>query len=419
MPDEGLITLSGWSKGLTNTASDFAIPDGYVRDAVNVDVLDSGDIVTRDGITPFISSPGAHSVFSTPSRMFWATADSIYFTAGGAATLLGTSALYASPISWVELNGEVYFSNEQINGKITATNVLVPWGITPPLNAPLVSGTATAGTIGARRYQVTCTFVTATGEESGAPLASEAYCTDSLSISVSSVPQSTDPRVTHTRLYATDVDGQQFHKVVDLPAAQTTYTINVFPSGGKLLTTQFNGPPPTGQLIEYHNGKIYIASGNTVWETEALNYGIVDNVSGFTMYPSRVVLLKAVPDGMFISLTADKTYFLRGMGTAEVVQVPVGNYPAVEGAACNVPDSTDVIWFTLGNGGVMQGSQGGLVKSLTPGNFTVPNYTRGSATYAHAAGHKKVLGVFGYGTPSTLEHPDYAEGEIRRLAGAA
>jgi hypothetical protein len=414
-------TLTGWIKGANNTAADIEVGATELRDAVNMDVRASGTPVTRKGIRQTVGSAGAHSIFGGLTRMFWATATQLYVSTDGVSkTLLATDAKYNAPISWLELNGEVYFSNEQINGKITAAGALEPWGIVPP-NSPSAGDivAATNPAHGAVLYQFTYTFVLASGEESGAPLAARVPCGEVIDITVSSIPQSADARVVATRLYATAADGEQFYRVADVPAGTTSWHVSDFPSGGRQLTTQFNGPPPCGQLLEYHNGVIYIAADNVVWRTDALNYGIVDNVGGYFAYPARVTLLKAVPDGLYLSMLADRTYFLQGVGTDDVTQKVVSNSAAIEGAACNIPSVSDVAWFDGGLGGVVIGKEGGIIESITAGRFVAPQYARGSMTFVSVDGHQRLLGVFGAGAASANENAGYAAGEARRVAAVS
>lgn len=411
--DTGTVRLVGWPKGVDNRRDDHDIPDDTLRDGVNVDVLTSGKLKLRPGIVQVASDAGAHSGFSDGSRAVWATATALKVADANftPATVL-SSALLAKPLSYVALHGEIYFSNEDINGKINANGEYEPWGIVGPAAAP----TCTPVSVGTRRYQVTCTFVTASGEESGAPLGSEVLCGDTPSIAVTGIPQSGDARVVATRLYVTNIDGGVFYAVKDVPAGVTAWTITGFFASGATLKTQFMEPPPPGQLLTYYNGSIYVASGSTVWRTQPLRYGLCRPDEDFFMYPSRVSLLRAVEDGLYVA--AGKTWFLTPEDDAAnrktTSQVAVLPYGAIEGAVCDVPDSTDALW--LSERGLVRGANQGKVLNITEAQVALGSYERGCLGVNERGGHKAAIAVLRGGIEAPLVSEDYLDAEATRVS---
>jgi hypothetical protein len=395
-PNTGLVTYKGFPKGVDNRSSDFAVQDGFLRDCINADILNSGNVCRRRGMTQRIASSGAHSVFSDGTRMVWATANRLYSANTGLTPtlLLTDAALGLQPLSYVSVNGDIYFSNEYTNGKITAAGTVEPWGIIPPQWGPVCTGSAITGQ--ARQYQVTCTFVTASGEESGAPLGVTVLCGDTPQINCSLIPQSIDPRVVTTRLYVTNIDDTIFSRVLDVPKGTTSTVLNGWFANGAALKTQFNSNPPCGQLLEYHNGRIYIAQGNVLRWTEALRYNVHDNTANFIMFPERITMIKSLGEqspqahpGMFIS--ADQTYFMPFSGTEDVKSWPKLPYRAVEGAAMRLPNSPDVLWFS--DRGFVRGTAGGKAENLTEGQIAVDKYQHGTMGYTEINGHKAVVAV--------------------------
>ena len=408
--DTGTVRLVGWPKGVDNRRDDHDIPDDTLRDGVNVDVLTSGKLKLRPGIVQVAADAGAHSGFSDGSRVVWATASALKVAdANFAPTAVLSSALLSKPLSYVALHGEIYFSNEDINGKINANGEYEPWGIVSPTAAP----TCTPVSVGTRRYQVTCTFVTASGEESGAPLGTEVLCGDVPNIVVTGIPQSSDTRVVATRLYVTNIDGGVFYAVKDVPAGVTTWTITGFFASGTTLKTQFMEPPPPGQLLTYYNGSIYIAAGSTVWRTQPLRYGLCRPDEDFFMYPQRVTLLKAVEDGLYAA--AGKTWFVTPAADAgQTAQREVLPYGAIEGAACAVPNSTDVLWMS--ERGLVRGANGGQATNVTEAQVALGTYTRGCLGVNERGGHKAVVAVMQGGIEAPLVASDFLDAEELRVA---
>jgi hypothetical protein len=386
------VKMTAWTGGVNNIATDLALPtDRYgngvtLRDAVNVDVLTLGNVRRRSGVRQVVIDANAHSVFATDTLMIWATPTSLRVAdVNFKITVVLNDVRLKKPISYVTVNGRTYFSNENINGIINADGTYEPWGIVPPAVPPTLSGAA-----GNRQYSVTCTFVTFTGEESGAPLASTIGIGDVPTINVLNIPQSSDPRVVSTRLYVTNIDGGMFYRAVDVPKGQTSIAINGFFSSGATLKTQFMQPPPTGQLLTYNNGVIFIASGSNVFHTAPLRYGAYRPDEHFYMYPERVTLVKAVDDGVYVS--SDNIYFLAGATTGEVVQRHVAVGKAIEGAHCDLPNTDDVMFVT--DRGFMRATNSGQLKNLTEEQIALNFYDRGALGYSELNGHKAVFAIF-------------------------
>jgi hypothetical protein len=404
--------MNGWFQGVNNIAPDDSMPtDQYkkvvaLRDGVNVDVLTSGKVRRRRGIRQVIADPNAHSIFSEGLRLIWATLTTLKTAIlGQASVTLLSSGMLASPLSYVVVNGRTYFSNEKINGIINVDGTYEPWGIVPPAAAPTLTGVA-----GTRQYQVTCTFVTASGEESGAPIGTSISTDDAANILVANIPQSSDSRVVATRLYATNIDGNQFYHEVDIPAGITMTILHGFTANGALLKTQFMVPPPPGQLLEYNNGRIYIASGNNVFYTQALRYGVHNPVTNFFMHSQRVTALKAVPDGIYLS--SDQIYYMANIGTDEVAQVQTIPGTAFEGMTCTLPNSEDIMMFT--NRGLVRATLGGQTKTLTESQIAVDFVTRGALGYVEHNGHKSIVALIAGSTANPAVSDDFRAGDSQR-----
>lgn len=400
--------LSDWSGGVDNRQPDYELPANVLRDAVNVDVLTNGAIRRRKGIIQRRVDAGAHSLYSDGAKLYWATATALK-SAGNdfVPTTLLTDTRLASPLSYTTVHGITFFSNEAISGTITAAGIHAPWGIAPPAAAPTVTGPG-----GDRLYQVTCTFVLATGEESGAPRGATAFASDDdQSLVVTAIPQPTDSRVTAVRLYSTAIDGEIFYQHTDLPVGVTSCTLSAPHGRGQTLRTQFCAPPPPGQLVEHLNGRLYVASGNVLWITEPLNYGLVDLRQGFVMFSERITLVAAAVDGLYVS--ADRTYFLRAPGTPEMALEWILPYKAVERTSMEVPNSQNVIWFS--ERGFVIGSPGGQAVNPSEGKVAVEQARAGCIGIVERDGDKRFVAVIPDGTDSPLAAADFIEGRQAQI----
>ena len=405
--------IEGWGRGMNNRRPDVDLPVDLLRNAVNVDVLVSGKVRRRRGISQVIADAGAHSLFAHDDRMLWATASALKSCDSNfvAKTLL-TSAKFDLPLSYVVYNGAIYFSNEKINGKINQYGAYEPWGIVPPTVGPVLAS-LDAGTRN-RQYSVTCTFVIKTAnveiEESGAPVGSVCNGGDSGVIQVSNIPQPADARVTHIRLYATDIDGNEFYQHVDLPVGVTTYTIRRPYGLGKQLRSQFLANVPPGQLITAYKGRIYVASGNVLYFTEPLYYGAYHTARGFMMFPERITMLKASNEGIFIS--SDVTYFIAGTQPKEAKLQPMLPYKAIEGAACDVPNSNDVMWMS--ERGIVYGRADGHAENVMEEQIAMDSMSRACLGVVELNGAKHALAISKHSVPNPLAAEDYIDAEMTR-----
>lgn len=409
--------VSGWERGMDNRLSSIDIPSDILRNAVNVDVLTSGKVRRRRGIVQRAASAGAHSMFSDNVRMLWATANELkLMNLNFVQSTLLTDVRLASRLSMVTVNNETYFVNESITGKVKADNTHEAWGVTGPTQAPTCVSLDTAPLN--IQYQVTCTFVLASGEESGAPIGRKVVGGADGVISLTNIPVSSDSRVSRVCIYVSDMDGTVFYKYVDLPNGTTTFLIRGPYGTGKKLMTQFMEPMPPGQLVEYYNGRLYVAVGNVVVFTDALRYGLYRPDFNFYMFPERVTLLKAVDDGLYIS--SDITYFLGGdpkvaakPSAASVDLMPVLPYKAIEGAACDLSYAHDVMW--LSERGFVRGGAGGKVTNLTEDHIAMDAATRGCIGMMETNGLKSVVAIMRESTTNPIASNDYVEVENERI----
>lgn len=415
--------MNGWAKGMDTRREEFDLERDALRNVVNADILTSGRIRMRFGPQQRIASAGAHSVATDGTKLYWATANLLRTASPTnlvASTLL-TDARLAKPLSWLTLNGLTYFSNEDLNGLVNASGAYEAWGVVPPAVAPAVTGNG-----GSRFIMVTCAFVTAAktgetyGEESGAPLGVAAAVSDAPSVLVTGIPQSTDARVVATRIYATMLDGTEFYRQIDVPAGVTSVTLQGNFGVGQPLRTQFMTNPPPGQLLEHHHGSNYIAAGNVLWHTVDLRYNLYDPAARFFMFPERITMIKAVPQGqargeragMFVA--ADRTYFIAGIGTQTPEIAPVLDYKAIEGASMHIPETDEVVW--LSERGVVRGKSGGVVTNLTEGRIAMDKYTRAAMGILERDGHRALVVVGQSAIATPLLSTDWVADEAERLA---
>ena len=90
----------------------------------------------------------------------------------------------------------------------------------------------------------------------------------------------------------------------------------------------YKTPMIPGHLIEYFNGRLYVARDNEIWFSDPMALIRTDKRRNFKQLPSRVTLLSAVDDGIYVS-DLERTYFMGGGEPGEAVLAEKANYPAI------------------------------------------------------------------------------------------
>lgn len=304
-----------------------------LREALNLDIDKTGLVRRRAGYR-IINSGEAHSL--------WAYEDLCLFARGSELRRLNednTDNLVASgltldaPVSFTEVNGEVYWSNGYQRGVIRG-GINHAWGLPIPANpilALLPSGGLPAG-----KYQACATLVDSTGREGPAGKTVSITLATPQAIELTLHSGLTYPQIAHANLYLTPANGDKFYRVGTVTASAP----NLLISGGYYtipLRTQYLSSPPSGHLVRYYRGRVWIAQENTLWFTDALGYHLLDARRGFFLLPAPIDMLEPVEDGIFIA--ADKTYFLNGAQPDEMALSTVALMGAIRGTSVRVDGS--------------------------------------------------------------------------------
>lgn len=196
--------------------------------------------------------------------------------------------------------------------------------------------------------------------------------------------------------------------------------------GGKLL-----GPPPLGNCLTWHNGRIYIGAGSVVWGTELYLYNYVDKTKGFRQFESAITGLIAVEDGVYVG-TMDGLYFLSGTFNEHVrtireragvvpgsmVQVP-GELVDPEGRRFpDLPRPTSKAMACLTTDGVVIGLGGGVTHNLTRTEIVLPTAIRATTMFRQEDGmNTVVVAQQSGGTPTeNAKFGDYLSATVIRAA---
>lgn len=127
-----------------------------------------------------------------------------------------------------------------------------------------------------------------------------------------------------------------------------------------------------GHLIEWFNGRLYVARGGDVWFSDPVYPGSTDERKNFKRLGGYISLMRAVKDGIYVS-NGKETYFMGGLDPGEATLVKVADYPAILGSDVKIdgerigglrdPSVRAVLW--LSPVGICAGLDGGQFINLT------------------------------------------------------
>jgi hypothetical protein len=132
-------------------------------------------------------------------------------------------------------------------------------------------------------------------------------------------------------------------------------------------TTRQYSDPPVGTILGYHNGRVYVVQGKTVWFSEPFAYGAFDLVRNHFSFEENVTMFRSVSEGIWLGTEA-KALFLVGGTPRELRRITVADYGVIEGT----DDYVDLA--KLGTGemigiGVLWASNEGLCVGGPSGHF--------------------------------------------------
>ena len=419
---DALTTLGPWKKGMDNAHPDYELENTFLRDGVNVDVLDSGRTRRRKGFRTVLSGTEMHSLRYHYGGDFFLLVDAGDFKRyvedqPGVLTFQGTLASgYGdrhAPLYYAEINEELYFSDAVRTGRVLADGSLRAWGVERPAFQPTL-GTV-AGGLNPGTYQVALTYEGYGSEESGSSDPQTITVVAGQAIQVSAIPQPSHPDTGAICVYLSETNGETLYRYGAYPVGTTTVVLSAATTEGRKLKTFEGYPPPAGKHVEYCLGRMFIAVGNVVFFSDSLWYGLFRLAKNFYLFPADVRLMAAVDDGLYV--VADRTYFIPGAGDPNSRQQEVRGYSCAERTRVRYVNAkrNNVAWF--GDAGWVIASNGGQLEDPMLNTIAVPRHPEGAAMYREQNGIKQLIATVRRGTDrSSFVAEDFVEGESQRGA---
>ena len=373
--------------GMNNVVADDGLqqrgdsPKLYLRDAVNIDITDTGRVKLRQGskqVSPLRfqniwQSPLHHDVFATLDTEF-VQLDSQTWQHEVLAKIGHIQLCYEV------INNLVYIASELglwiYDGK-NVRSLTIDTPATPMLNMLDSGGSLKSGT-----YSVAISWLRDQQESALSQIASDQISLTSNSNlddpSFSSIqinlPYCFDQSITHVRIYMTDRNGGELLHHSDHPISKSNVTISSLDLG---MTARFKGlsPMPTGRYMKYWQGRLLTADKNILRFSEPLAYHLHDEKFGFVVMPQRITFILPVDGGIWVGQVTH-VVFLTGTNPAEMTFQSKTSHAPVPDSAIEIdnndigPDisqggNTTALW--LAENGYLLGTSSGQIIELQAG----------------------------------------------------
>ena len=397
MPTES-VPMTGWTNGIDNRSRADRLPEGFVRDLLN---LDPGPTLkSRVGYEKVFDTTDCRAVVPYKDALVVADGTSLLkVDAGGGSELLATIA-GAGPVAHCEFRGELFMSTANQTLRYDGTTLRM-WGVPDVTSQPVPSVT---NQLDGRR-QFAMTYVNEYGEEGGT--VNPGTCPDgTLQFLIPSIPAGHKARI-----YVSPVNGSTLYLQDELDAPGTSTVYNAVDNTLPLMTVG-KGRPTPGSLMASHGGVILVAVDKAVYYTDPMTPHLVEYDRAFFQYQEKITMLLPGLHGVYVS--ADKCYKVTGVTTDEPRQETASAVPAIPGTGTLLP-SGEAVWLSrYGMHRESRDPREGVGRG-SASNFYLGEHESGAVGIVEHDGQQKLVATAKRtGGQGGLAAADYFEAEVFR-----
>jgi hypothetical protein len=394
------VSLSGWVNGINNLSPANRLPEGFVRDLMNLDPV-GGNFEMRTGYEKVVAGTACRAVMSLGERVLFVDGTDLFeLDLSTNATRVLRTVAGAGPVASCTHAGELFISTANETLRYDG-QTLREWGVPDVSGQPLVS--ISARKPGRRLYAMT--YTNQYGEEGG-------------TVSAANVPEGvyefTIPPLAaglKANLYVSSLNGRTLYLQGAYETAGPVVVNRPVDDTRSLATMHMYKPLPGAHLASWR-GALLIAYGGVLQVTHPLSPHLVSRDTAFFQYPRDIEMLLAGERAVYLS--ADKVYQLTDPDTAEPKQSTVTDYPAVAGTGTILPDGR-AVWLTrYGMSVESPDPREGIVQPNRQ-TFAPEEAGRGASGVVDNNGNEMVVTTLrDSGGANTLVAQDYFEAEVIR-----
>lgn len=327
-------------RGLNNVTDPLSLGLEWLVQADNVDVTNRGKLVSRTGYTRTLAASISSAYATLDEARLYAVIGTNLSVMAGSASALTLASVSAAPMSWTEINGQVFFNNGVDSGVIAPDNTVRHWAWTLPTSPDLA---AVSGSLAAGQYQVVCTFTLPDGRETGTSDPVVIDLAEGQALQVSAIPQVSGYT---TNVYIAPANSSVFGLAWESATAAMVWNGSPDDLGRESSTNNLSPLPDGCSVIQAWKGRIFAAQyfpemdQSVIWESQPLGFHLFNLRQDGMMVPGKVLMLAPHDDGLVI-------------GTDRAVNVWTGEafgllapYGVVPGRHWDIDDDKTILFWT-------------------------------------------------------------------------
>ncbi len=346
--------------GMNNVSVDDALQQGgdspklYVKDAINVDISETGRIHLRSGAEQ-VTDHKYKNIWQSPLHK------DVFATFDGQLVKLDPlnwthevleSAINDDIVCYEVINNHVFIATLDMIYRYDGLKLLALGIDTPAAPTAQISE---GGVLGHGEYTIAISY-SRNGLESS--LSESVKCIVDPDQNLSGDPKNKsiivhfpyvlDQSVSHINLYMTTRNGMELRKFGTYPVHTYQATIDQCDSLGKSAQFVSMSCMPAGTFLNYWQGRLVTASKNVIRFSQAMAYHIHDERHDFILMPQRITFLLPVDNGIWVG-QVDHVVFLSGSEPNQLAFYKKTSHAPVPNSAIGVDN--DLIGGDISQGG--------------------------------------------------------------------
>ena len=342
-----------------------------LRDAVNVDVSQSGRVAIRRT---------GKAVSATAYKSVWQS--TLHNDVFG---VLDLHLVKINPADWShEVLGPVQSDQvryEVINNLIYLCdghalytfNGAVMQSLTIDTPMPALCEARQSGALKQGKYNIALTWQTADGKESGLSALCDIEVEANSSIEVT-LPHCFDSAIVTVNVYCTSRDGTDLGKFSSLNIRERNLNISSTEHLGRSIQFKDLSPMRVGKFLGFWQGRLLTAERNIIHFSQALNFHLFDERYDYIAMPQRITFMMPVDSGIWVG-QVDHVVFLNGEQPNNLSFMKKASQAPVPDSALFM-SSEDMGEIAQGGRAVVWLSQHGYVVGSPDGTLIEPQASR-------------------------------------------
>lgn len=351
-----------------------------VRDAVNVDLSDSGTFQRRPGFRRVVEMAGCRDLWETRQGALFAAGDRLHLFDGQGTTEVAALASPFARVAYAESAlGTIWSDGFTLNVMAGTSRRLVP---AQPNPQPLANGAAGGG-LQAGTYGVMFASIRPDGQQSAPTVPQFVTVPPSGQIQITAGGQTE-----RIAIFVTAVDGSIFYRQGAIEVGQSSLSLTVVRADGQPVRWENTSTLPAGKMLAVHRGRLLSVDSGFLFYSLPWALGLYRPASDYIALPEDITLVQPVEGGIYLA-TDRATYFLPGGDISQSSMQKVAPYGAIRGTAALLPNSINPMWHTPR--GPVQASQDGQLQLMQDAQIAYPSAGRGASIQRESNGLRQFI----------------------------